>query len=81
MKRTYPLSAEKSVRIDSRTIILVKREIPDDIARKNYLENQTRSFQLTQRCGIMKPRSKKKEPDEIELPDVEKEVIDEEEEE
>ncbi len=81
MKKHVQLSEHKSVRIDSKTIILVKRDIQDDVARKNYLENQMRSFQLTQRCGIMKPRSKKKEPDEIELPDVEKEVIDEEEEE
>jgi len=81
MKRVYQLSAEKSVRIDSRTIILVKREIPDDVARKNYLENKTRSFQLTQRCGIMNPRIKKKDTEEIELPDVEKEIDDEEEEE
>lgn len=74
MKHTKPLSAQKSVRIDYKTIILVKREIPDDVARNNYLSNVDRSFRLTQRCGIMTPRKKEKAEVEIELPDIEKEV-------
>jgi len=78
MKKQVQLSEYKSVRIDSKTIILVKRDIPDDVARKRYLDNIGRSFALTQRCGIMPPR-KKDEDDE--LPDIEKEVEDGEEEE
>ena len=73
MKHVRPLSAQKSVRIDHKTIILVKREIPDDVARNNYLNNVDRSFRLTQRCGIMPPRRKEKAEMEIELPDIEKE--------
>lgn len=69
MKKPVKLSEFKSVRIDSKTIILVKREVPDDLARNNFLNNMDRSFQLTQRCGI--GSSKKKKDDEIELPDIE----------
>ena len=78
MKKQVQLSEHKSVRIDSKTIILVKRDIPDDVARKRYLDNIGRSFALTQRYGIMPPR--KKDEDE-ELPDIEKEIENEEEEE
>ena len=74
MKHVRPLSTHKSVRIDRNTVILVKREIPDDIARNNYLNNVDRSFRLTQKCGIVPPRRKEKAEAEIELPDIEKEV-------
>ncbi len=78
MKKQVQLSEYKSVRIDSKTIILVKRDIPDDVARKRYLDNIGRSFALTQRCGIMPPRQNNNEE---ELPDIEKETEDGEEEE
>lgn len=69
MKKPVKLSEFKSVRIDSKTIILVKREVPDDLARNNFLNNMDRSFRLTQRCGI--GSSKKKKDDEIDLPNIE----------
>ena len=46
MKKQQDLSRQKSVRIDSKTIILVDRTVPDDVARQHYLANVERSAYL-----------------------------------
>lgn len=75
MKKIHELSKQKSVRIDHKTIILVDRSIPDNVARDRYLSNTVRSYDMIKKYGIIKAKKKEKE-EEVELPDVEKEVDD-----
>lgn len=68
---------EKSVRIDSRTIILVDESIPDDIARQRYFERHN----ITPRPEIEYPLAPKEcfQIDNVgSLEDMEKSLVDEE---
>ena len=59
MKKQKLKTRHKYVRVDSKTTIVVSEDTPDDVARKNYLDNIERSFMLIQKSGSIYHKRKK----------------------